>query len=83
MAKLIRLNAGNSIGAHFERAVRASNTFLVCARLAADDRGGISLAGFQWSSLTPDRSVIDNEIAALAPIKVTSPPLVPDHCLVG
>jgi hypothetical protein len=78
VAKLIRENAANGRGAHFERAVRVSNTFLICARLAGKDQGGISLAGFEWASVTPDWSLIDNQIARLAPVKIASPPLVPD-----
>lgn len=78
VAKLIRNNAANGRGAPSDRAIRVSNTFLVSARLAAKDRGGISLAGFQWSCMRPDWTVIEKQIERLAPVKIASPPLVPD-----
>jgi hypothetical protein len=74
VAKLIRRNAANGVEASPARAVRVSNTFLVCARLAPEYRGGISLAGFQWSCVTPDWTVIEKRIDRLATSLATAGP---------
>jgi hypothetical protein len=42
------------------------------------DRSGISLEGFNWTSLAPDRDMLDEQIARLTLPAVKSPPLVPD-----
>ena len=53
-AKLARKNGGRHIGAERELFIRKSNSFVVCVRLMAKDRGGVSLDNFDWSSLTPN-----------------------------
>jgi len=78
MAKLVRSKGANSDRYDSEHFLRMSNTFVVCARLAAKDRGGIHVAGFEWSALTPDWSLIERQIGYLAPVTIASPPLVPD-----
>ena len=65
------------IGVERELFVRKSNSLVVCVRLAAKDRGGVSLDGFDWSSLTPDWSVVDEQVRRLAPPQIVGPPLVP------
>ena len=77
MAKLIGEKAPRC-GHCAERAVQLSNSFVVCARLAAAERGGISLAAFQWSAASPDWSFIDRQTDGLEPIMLKSPPLAPD-----
>jgi hypothetical protein len=44
----------------------------------AKDRGGICLNNFDWWSLTPDWSVVDEQVRRLAPPHIDSPRLVPD-----
>jgi hypothetical protein len=77
MAKLVRQKA-TRCGRCAERAVQLSNSFVVCARLAAVERGGISLASFQWSAASPDWSFIDRQLVGLDPLTLKSPPLAPD-----
>lgn len=77
-AKLIRRNGANTSSADRERFVRMSNTFIVCFRLAARDRGGISLEGSDWSSRDPNWAVIEKQVELLTPQEVESPPIVPD-----
>ena len=76
-AKLARQNGARRIGAERELFIRKSNSFVACVRLAAKDRGGICLDDFDWSSLTPDWSVIEKQLLRLAPPHIDSPPLVP------
>jgi hypothetical protein len=77
-AKLARESGIGRTGAERELFIRKSNSFLVCARLAAKDRGGIRLDNFDWSSLTPDWGKIDEQIRRLASPQIDGPPLVPD-----
>jgi hypothetical protein len=74
-AKLVRKNGATRTGAERERFVRKSNSLVVCVRLSAEDRGGVSLDHFDWSSLTPDWGKIDEQMRRLA---IVAPPLVPD-----
>jgi hypothetical protein len=46
--------------------------------LMAKDRGGICLDTFDWWSLTPDWSVVDEQVRRLAPPHIDSPSFVPD-----
>ena len=78
VAKLVRSKAGKCGVAERERYLTKSNSFVVCVRLSAADRGGISLEGFNWKSLTPDWDILDEQIARLTPPAVESPPIVPD-----
>jgi hypothetical protein len=78
VAKLVRMNAGKCGVAERERYIKKSNSFVVCVRLSAADRGGISLEGFDWKSLTPDWATLDEQVCRLSPPTVTSPPIVPD-----
>jgi hypothetical protein len=76
-AKLVRQTGARRTGAERELFIEQSNTFVVCARLAAQNRGGICLGNFNWRSLYPDWSVIEEQILRLAPPHVDSPPLAP------
>ena len=77
-AKLARRNGAVRTGAERELFMRKSNSFVVCVRLMARDRGGICLDNFDWTSLTPDWSVIDEQVRRLAPPRIDGPTLVPD-----
>jgi hypothetical protein len=77
-AKLLRKNGANRTDAERGLFIRKSNSCVVCVRLMAKDRGGICLDNFDWSSLTPDWNVIEEQILRLAPPHIDSPPLVPD-----
>ena len=46
-AKLVRSNAGNRGAAERERYIKKSNSFVVCVRLSAADRGGLKLGRIQ------------------------------------
>jgi hypothetical protein len=77
-AKLLRRNGATQTGAERELFIRKSNSFVVCVRLMAKDRGGICLDNFDWWSLTPDWSVVDEQVGRLAPPHIDSPCLIPD-----
>ena len=77
-AKLVRRNGATRTGAERELFIRKSNSFVVCVRLMAKERGGICLDNFDWCSLTPDWSVVDEQIRRLAPPLIESPSLIPD-----
>jgi hypothetical protein len=51
-AKLVRKNGAARTGAERELFIRKSNSFVVCSRLMATDRGAICLDNFDWWSLT-------------------------------
>lgn len=76
-AKLVRQNGARQTGAKRELFIRKSNSFVVCVKLMARDRGGICLDDFDWSSITPDWSLIEEQILRLAPPHVDSPPVAP------
>jgi hypothetical protein len=71
-AKLVRENGARRSGAE-----QKSNSFVACVRLAAKDRGGICLDSFEWSSLTPNWKVIEEQIMRLALLQIDGPPIVP------
>lgn len=50
-AKLVRKNGATRAGADLEKFIKMSNSFVVCARLAAKSRGGINLDRFDWKPL--------------------------------
>jgi hypothetical protein len=77
-AKLVRQNGARQTGAKRELFIRKSNGFVACVRLMAKDRGGICLDEFDWSSIAPDWSVIDEQVLRLAPPHIDGPSLVPD-----
>jgi hypothetical protein len=77
-AKLVRKNGATRTGTERELFIRKSNSLVVCVRLSAEERGGVSLDNFDWSSLTPDWSVIEKQILRLAPPHIDGPPLVPN-----
>jgi len=77
-AKLVRKNGAARTGAERELFIRKSNSCVVCVSLVAKARGGICLDNFDWRSLTPDWSVIDEQVLWLAPPHVDGPPLVPN-----
>ena len=77
LAKLARKRAADAPSPEQEEWIKKSNSFLACARLAAQDRGGISLEGFAWEALTPDWRLIDGQMSQLPLRHVSSPPLAP------
>jgi hypothetical protein len=77
-AKLVRKNGATRTGAERELFVRKSNSLVVCVRLSAEDRGGVSLDNFDWWSLTPDWNEIKQQVLRLAPPHIDGPPLVPE-----
>jgi hypothetical protein len=77
-AKLVRKNGAARAGSERELFIRKSNSFVVCVCLTAKDRGGICLDNFDWWSLTPDWSVVDEQVLRLAPPHIDGPSLVPD-----
>ena len=77
-AKLVRRNGAVRTGAERELCIRKSNSFVVCVGLTAKERGGICLDNFDWWSLTPDWSVIDEQVRRLVPPRIDGPSLVPD-----
>ena len=78
LAKLVRRKGEGVSCPEQETWIRKSNSFLACAQLAAQDRGGISLEGFAWEALTPDWSLIDGQMNQLRLPQVGAPPLAPD-----
>jgi hypothetical protein len=76
-AKLLRESGARRTGAERELFIKKSNSFVMCARLCANNRGGIDLNDFNWSSLTPDWNVIEEQVRRLAPPHIDAPPLVP------
>ena len=77
-AKQVRKNGAARVGAERQLFISKSNSFVVCVRLMAKDRGGICLDNFDWWSLTPDWNVVDEQIRRLAPPHIDSPSLIPD-----
>ena len=77
-AKLVRRNGADRAETDREQFIRVSNSFVVCVRLAAKHRGGICLDNFDWSSLTPDWSVVDEQVYRLLLPYIDGPPLIPD-----
>ena len=77
-AKLVRKNGAALVGAERELFIRKSNSFVVSVRLMSKDRGGICLDTFDWWSLTPDWSVVDEQVRRLSPPHIDSPRLIPD-----
>jgi hypothetical protein len=78
LAKILRKKAADAPSPELEEWIRKSNSFLACAQLAAQDRGGISLEGFAWEALTPVWSFIDEQMSQLSPPRIDGPALVPD-----
>lgn len=76
-AKLIRGNALRQAIPDRERSIRISNSFVVCVGLSAQERGGISLVHFGWSSLEPNWNLIEEQLERLLPPQIEGPPLVP------
>ena len=62
-AKLVRKNGAWRTDTERELFIRKSNSCVVCVRLMAKDRGGICLDDFDWWSLTPDWSVVDDQVS--------------------
>jgi hypothetical protein len=77
-AKLVRRNGATRAGAERELFIRKSNSFVVCVRLMAKERGGICLDNFDWCSPTPDWSVIDEQVGRLSPPQIDGPSLIPN-----
>jgi hypothetical protein len=77
-AKLVRANGARRTGLEREKFIRKSNSFVVCVRLTAQERGGICLDNFDWSSLAPDWTFVDEQVLRLARPHIDGPPLVPN-----
>jgi hypothetical protein len=77
VARLLRQNGRNGSGEDRERFVRMSNSFVICARLSAANRGGICLASFDWLSLNPDWTSVEQQLIRLSLPHIDGPPLVP------
>jgi hypothetical protein len=77
-AKLVRENGATRTGAERELFIKKSNSCVVSVHLMAKDRGGICLDTFDWWSLTPDWSVVDEQVRRLSPPHIDSPRLIPD-----
>jgi hypothetical protein len=77
VAKLLRQKGVNRTGEDRERFVRMSNSFVICARLSAANRGGIRLASFDWLSPNPDWTSVEQQLIRLSPPHIDGPPLVP------
>jgi hypothetical protein len=77
VARLLRQKGRNRCGEDRERFVRMSNTFVICARLSAANRGGICLASFDWLSPNPDWTSVEQQLIRLSPPHIDGPPLVP------
>jgi hypothetical protein len=73
--RLVRENGEARIGIDRELFIRKSNSFVAC--VLAKERGGVSLEDFDWSSLTPDWNVIEEQVLRLAPPYIEGPSLVP------
>ena len=67
MAKLIREMAKSTDEPMRGNAIKHSNSFLALAIAAAEDRGGLSSQGFEFESLSPDWTIIDEQISHLKP----------------
>jgi hypothetical protein len=78
LAKILRKKASDALSPEHEEWIRKSNSFVACAQLAAQDRGGISLEGFAWEALAPVWSFIDEQMSRLPPPRIDGPALVPD-----
>ena len=77
VARLLRQKGRNGPGEERERFVTMSNSFVICARLSAANRGGICLASFNWFSLNPDWTSVEQQLIRLSPPHIGGPPLVP------
>lgn len=77
-AKLLRAKAALFRGSEREERIKSSNQFVSLAARAAQHRGGISLANFDWNALVPDWSIIDDQMFGLAPADIEGPGLVPN-----
>src|ERR1700730_16691872 len=68
LAKQLREKAQTLPELDRAKAIQHSNSVLALVAFAAKDRGGVSVKGFDFQTLTPDWTVIDEQIARLAPI---------------
>src|SRR5882757_3575003 len=66
-AKRLREKAKSQAEVVRLREIQRSNSFLGLAALAAKNRGGISLSGFDREALNPDWTIIDEQVGRLAP----------------
>jgi hypothetical protein len=78
LAKLVRNKGIDAPRSEQEQWIRKSNSFLVCAWMAARDRGDMSLEGFAWKALNPDWSFIDEQMSRLPPPRIDGPSIVPN-----
>jgi hypothetical protein len=69
-AKRVRENAMSLGEPERTQTIQGSNSLLLLAVLAAKDRGGISLSGFDRDALNPDWSIIDEQVHRLTPLQV-------------
>jgi hypothetical protein len=78
-AKIIRKNAESWRASKRALFIQKSNTLVICARLAAQHRGGLRLHNFDWESLYPNWGEIERQIRSLSPYRTESPPLAPGY----
>jgi hypothetical protein len=76
-ARLVRSKGAHRTCADRQRFIEMSNTFLMLSRAAATDRGGLCLDGFEWNSIEPNWTIVEERISQLLLPKITMPPLVP------
>jgi hypothetical protein len=76
-AKLVRAKASRLVGTDLNCTIKMSNALIICAQLAAAERGDICLTHFDWLSAEPDWQVIEDQITGLKPLEMASPPLIP------
>jgi len=72
-AKLVRKNGARRTGAERKLFIRKANSFVICVRLMAEDRGGRCL---DWS-LTLDWRVIDEQFVGFRRLKSMVHPSFP------
>ena len=70
VAKLLRDKAKSLGGMERAQAIQRSNEVLVLAVLAAKDRGGLSLSGFDREACEPDWTILNEQFRRLAPAPV-------------
>lgn len=78
-AKMARDNGVRHVGPGRHLFIKISNSLVVCALLAARDRGGISLAGFDWTAVSPNWSFIDKQMQRLEPPQIDGPSIIPGY----
>jgi len=76
-AKLVRKNRARRTGAERKLFIRKSNSFVICVRLMRKIEA-VLFGSFDWWSLTPDWSVIDEQVRRLSSPQIDGPLLIPN-----